>query len=87
MFDPRSSILAGRSTAQLQQDLAQLQQAYIDLSSGTKGETYSYTQGDGAKSITYTRANLPQLIAAIKLIQAQLGIVTQPRRPVRFIYR
>lgn len=83
-FDPATSILAGRSTVQLQADLAALQQAYLDLSSGAKGETYSYTQGDGAKAVTYTRANLADLVAAIRTVQAQLGIVLQPRRPARF---
>jgi hypothetical protein len=87
LFDPTRSILAGRDTTQLQADLAALQQAYIDLSSGGKGETYSYTQGDGAKSVTYTRGNLAHLVAAIQLMQAQLGIVCNPRRPVRFLYR
>lgn len=83
-FDPATSILAGRSTVQLQADLAALQQAYIDLSSGGKGETYSYTQGDGAKAVTYTRGNLADLVAAIRTVQAQLGIVLRPRHPARF---
>jgi hypothetical protein len=82
-FNPNTSILAGRPTAQLQADLAALQQAYIDLSTGAKGESYSYTQGDGSKAVTYTRANLSQLQAAIRLIQAQLGIIPRPRRALR----
>lgn len=85
-FNPNTSLLAGRSTVQLQADLAQLQQAYIDLSSGGKGESYSYTQGDGAKAVTYTRANLAQLAAAIQLVQSQLGIVCRARRPLQFYY-
>ena len=87
MYNPTTSILAGRSTAQLQADLAAAQQAYIDLTTGAKGVSFSYTQGDGAKSVTYTPANLPSLVALIKQLQAQLGIVTRPRRPVRFWYR
>lgn len=86
MFDAQTSLLAGRSTAQLQTDLNNAQQAYIDLSSGAKGETYSYTQGDGSKSVTYTRANLGDLAALIRMLQQQLGIVTRARRPVRFFY-
>ena len=86
-WNTATSILAGRPTAQLQADLAALQQAYIDLSSGAKGETYSYTQGDGAKSVTYTKANISQLVAAIREIQAQLGIITRARRPIRPLYR
>lgn len=87
MFNPSTSILAGRSTMQLQADLAAAQQAYIDLSTGAKGESFSYTQGDGAKSVTYTRANLSALVALIKTLQAQLGIVTCARRPARFLFR
>jgi hypothetical protein len=86
-FNPATSLLAGRSTQQLQTDLQNAQQAYIDLSTGAKGESFSYTQGDGAKSVTYTRANLPQLAALIQLLQAQLGIVPRPRRPIRPIFR
>lgn len=84
MFDPTTSLLAGRPTAQLQIDLANAQQAYIDLSTGAKGESYSYTQGDGSKSVTYTQANLGALTALIRTLQLQLGVVTRGRKPVRF---
>ena len=84
MFDPTNSLLAGRSTTQLQVDLAAAQQAYIDLSTGAKGESFSYTQGDGSKSVTYTRANLADLSSLIRLLQAQLGIVCRGRRPIGF---
>lgn len=83
-FNPNTSLLAGRATAQLQIDLANAQQAYIDLSTGVKGENFSYTQGDGAKSVTYTKANLGDLAAMIRMLQQQLGIVHRARRPVRF---
>lgn len=84
MFNPNRSLLAGRPSGQLQADLANAQQAYIDLSTGAKGESYSYTQGDGARAITYTRANLGALAALIQMLQQQLGIVNHARRPVRF---
>lgn len=84
LFNPNTSLLAGRSSAQLQTDLANAQQAYIDLSTGAKGESYSYTQGDGAKSVTYTKADLAALTAVIRMLQQQLGIITHARRPVRF---
>lgn len=86
-FNPATSLLAGRPTAQLQQDLANAQQAYIDLMTGSKGESYSYTQGDGTKSVTYTRANVAQLASMIQLLQAQLGIVARPRNPIRPLFR
>ncbi|MDR6850380.1 gpW family head-tail joining protein [Sphingomonas sp. BE137] len=81
-FDPTKSILAGMDTSVLQARLAQLQQAYLDISSGTKGESYSYTQGDGAKSITYSKANIGQLTMAIRQVQAQLGIICSPRHAI-----
>lgn len=84
IFNPTTSLLAGRSTAQMQTDLANAQQAYIDLSTGVKGESFSYTQGDGAKSVTYTQANISALVAVIRMLQQQLGIVQHARRPVRF---
>ena len=82
MFDPSTSLLAGRSTTALQADLDAAQQAYIDLSTGAKGESYSYTQGDGSKSVTFTRANIAQLVALIRTLQMQLGIITHGRRPI-----
>jgi hypothetical protein len=85
-FDPSTSLLAGRPTAQLQADLARLQQAYIDLSSGNKGQSFSYTQGDGAKTVTYTPANIGQLVITIRQIQAQLGIIDRPRRAIPVIF-
>jgi hypothetical protein len=86
-FDPTSSLLAGRPTAQLQLDLASAQQAYLDLMTGAKGESFSYTQGDGAKSVTFTRANISELAAVIQLLQMQLGVVTRARRPIQFRFR
>ena len=83
VYDPSKSILAGMDPTLLQGQLAKLQQAYLDLSSGTKGENFSYTQGDGAKSVTYSRANIGQLVIAIRQIQAQLGIIRTPRHAFR----
>lgn len=82
-YDPSRSILVGIDTDTLQARLTQLQQAYLDLSSGAKGESYSYTQGDGAKSVTYSRANIGQLTMAIRQLQAQLGIIKSPREAIR----
>ena len=84
MFNPSTSLLAGISTTALQTALANAQQAYIDLSTGAKGESFSYTQGDGSKAVTYTKANLPALAALIRQLQQQLGIIHHARRPVRF---
>lgn len=86
-FNPANSLLAGMTTAQLQAALASAQAAYIALSTGSKGESFSYTQGDGSKSVTYTRASLPQLANMIKLLQSQLGIVTRVRNPMRIVFQ
>lgn len=83
-YNRQTSLLAGMQTSALQAALTKAQQAYIDLSTGAKGESFSYTQGDGAKAVTYTKANLPDLVALIKMLQAQLGIVAAPRRAMRF---
>ena len=83
-FDPSTSLLAGMSTAALQKALAEAQQAYLDLSSGAKGTSYSYTQGDGARAVTYTQTNISQLVVLIRTLQQQLGIVSRARRPMRF---
>ena len=86
----RTSILDGVDVATLQTRLAGLQQAYLDLSSGAKGESYSYTQGDGSKSVTYTRANLAQLTQAIIALQTQIdrlsGICRNRRPPLRAFF-
>ena len=74
----------GFSQAALQVALTNAQQAYLDLTTGVKGESFSYTQGDGSKSVTYTRANLSELVALIRQLQQQLGIVRNARKPMRF---
>jgi len=81
-FNPRGGLLAGMQTSALQAALKAAQQAYIDLSTGAKGESYAYTQGDGSKSVTYTKADLPALSALIQSLQSQLGIVARPRRAI-----
>lgn len=86
MFNPATSLLAGRSTVQLQADLDAAQQAYIDLSTGAKGVSFSYSQGDGSKSVTYTRADLAQLAALIRTLQMQLGVIGRGRRPAQFLF-
>lgn len=83
-YNPATSIFAGMSTAQLQAALANAQAAYLQLSTGAKAVTLSYTQGDGSKSVTYQQASTGGLVQLIKQLQAQLGIVHRPRRPMQF---
>ncbi|MEC5321115.1 gpW family head-tail joining protein [Brenneria populi subsp. brevivirga] len=87
MFDPNSSLLAGAMTRdQLLAALTAAQQAYIELSSGARGVSFSYAQGDGTRSVTYQQTDIGQLMSLIQLLQAQLGIVKHPRRTLRFRY-
>ena len=82
-----SSLLAGMPRESLQISLTNAQQAYIQLSTGGKVENATYTQGDGSKSITYTRANIAQLANVIMMLQKQLGIDVRPRQPLRFEFK
>ncbi|MDH0355737.1 MULTISPECIES: gpW family head-tail joining protein [Morganella] len=79
-----TTLLTGMSDAQLKQALAQAQQAYIDLSTGAKGVSFSYTQGDGTRSVSYQQTSLGDLLALIQTIQAMLRI--SRRRPIRVRY-
>lgn len=79
-------LLAGRSNAQLQADLSAAQQAYLELSSGTKVVTVSYAQGAGSRSVTYQAADMGALQNVIRTLQQQLGIITRVRRPIRPVF-
>lgn len=83
----RTSIFDGINVDTLKTNLAAMQQAYLELSSGAKGEVYTYAQGDGNKSVTYTRANLADLAHAIIAVQTQIDLLsgqyTNRRRPLR----
>ncbi len=79
-----TTLLTGMSDAQLKQALVQAQQAYIDLSTGAKGVSFSYTQGDGTRSVSYQQTSLGDLLALIQTIQAMLNI--SRRRPIRVRY-
>jgi hypothetical protein len=82
-----NSLLAGMSRDVLQAQLTALQTAYLELAAGSKVVTASYSQGDGAKSVTYRQADMAALTQAIRTVQAQLGLISQPRRALRFIHR
>lgn len=85
MFNRNTSLLAGAMTReQLQAALTKAQQAYIDLTTGSHGVSFSYSQGDGTRSVSYQQSTLADLLALIQLLQAQLGITIRPRKPLRF---
>lgn len=81
-FDPSTSILAGMTNDQLTAALSAAQAAYVALVSGSKPVTVSYTQGDGSKSVTYSKAEIGSLNVLIRQLQAQLGIICRPRRAI-----
>ena len=85
MFNRNTSLLAGSMTdEQLRDALQKAQQAYIDLTTGSRGVSFSYSQGDGTRSVSYQQSSLADLLGLIQLLQAYLGIVVRPRKPVRF---
>jgi hypothetical protein len=72
------------STQALQAALTAAQAAYTQLMTGAKVATVSIAQDGGSRTVSYTPANVASLTAFIRLVQAQLGINTMGRRPVRF---
>ncbi|GBR21055.1 gpW family protein [Asaia spathodeae] len=82
---PRQTILSGLTNEQLQANLAAAQQAYADLMTGGKPVSVSYSQVNGARSVTYTATNKTDLLNYIQLLQTQLGITR--RRPLRIAFR
>lgn len=82
----RTSILDGLPLEVLQARLTALQMAMLDLDSGSKVVTASYTQGDGAKQITYTQADRVSLRQTILAVQTQIdrlnGVCVNRRAPI-----
>ena len=84
MFNRNTSLLAGAMTReQLEDALMKAQQAYIDLASGSRGASFSHTQGDGTRSASYHTTLISDLMNPIQLLQAHLGAVARPRCPMR----
>ncbi|MBB5414097.1 gpW family head-tail joining protein [Paraburkholderia atlantica] len=80
------AITDGMSPADMQSRLAALQAAYFDLQAGAKVVTASYSQGDGAKSVTYQQTDKMDIYRTILMLQKALGIICHyPRaRRIRF---
>jgi hypothetical protein len=74
--------LIGVSDETLQVWLTAAQTAIQDLTTGGKIQTAAYTQGNGSKSVTYTRADLPALYRRVQALASALGLVDR-RRPMR----
>lgn len=79
--------LAGMTPDQLRVALAAAQNAYTEMMTGQKGVSFSYTQGDGTRSVTFKPTSLENLNQFIRQIQQELGICVCPRgRYQRFRY-
>lgn len=83
----RQSVYLGMSRSDLQAQLAALQKAYLQLTTGQQIANVSYSQSDGSKSVTFRAADLGTLNAQIAELQKMLGLVHRARRQIRFIYR
>jgi hypothetical protein len=83
----RPSILDGIDVTVLQQRLQAMQLALLDLTSGAKVEVVSYAQGDGSRTVTYSKADIGSLTAAIVTVQSQIdrlsGQCVGRRAPMR----
>ncbi|MDB5822182.1 MAG: hypothetical protein JWR21_886 [Herminiimonas sp.] len=67
-----TSIFDGLPLVVLKQRLTDLQMTLFDLSTGSKGESYSYSQGDGARSVTNTKAKIEETTQTILAVQKQI---------------
>ena len=77
----------GLSPTQLRAWLTSVQQAIQDLTIGGKPEATAYTQGDGSKSATFTKADLGALNERANALAAALsGGGAYRRRPIRPLY-
>lgn len=82
---PQVSVLTGLDLTTLQSWLTSAQMALLQLQTGAKVATVAYAQGDGSKSVSYTRAEIGSLTALIVQLQQALGIRGR-RRAARFTY-
>lgn len=80
-------LFAGMTQAQLIAARAAAQIAYAELITGSKGVTFSYAQGDGSKSVTYSQASIANLTQYIAQLNQLIGDCCGGRRPMRFFYR
>ena len=69
-----SGSFAGIPPVTLQQWLADAQTARHELVTGRRAQMVAYGQGDGTKSVTYTRANLADIDNYIASLTNALGL-------------
>lgn len=80
-----SQFLTGdETTGELKAILQSATSRMRDIASGDKGISFSYTQGDGTRSVTYQATDTAALRALIAEVNAKLG--TRTRRALGFRY-
>lgn len=70
--------------ATLQANLAAAQSALQQLVTGGKVASVTYSQGEGTRTVSYTRAQLGDLQAYIEGLQTQLGYRARRALGMRF---
>jgi hypothetical protein len=80
------SVFDGMTTQQLRLALGSAQSALIDLQTGKAIASVSYTQGDGAKSLTRRVTTVAEVTGLIMQLQRALGIGGK-RRTIGFVFR
>lgn len=68
----------------LQANLAAAQAALQQLATGAQVTTVSYTEGQGMRTVTYSRAKVGDLQAYIESLQTQLGFRARRAIGMRF---
>lgn len=80
------SAFDGMSRVQLSAALVAAQTALIDLQTGMAFSSLSYSQGDGAKSVSRRVTSVSEVQALILQLQIALGLAPR-RRAFRPVYR
>lgn len=79
-------LLYGMTNEQLAAQFTALQTAIFNLMSGRREVTVSYAQGDGAKSVTYTNADLAGMQMLLRYIGNKLGYPMRRRRAIGVVF-
>ena len=81
-FNPSTSLLAGVDTATLQGWLSDAQAALAKFSTGAQEVTIIVTGGGQHREVTFAKPDMGSLSNWIRMLQAQLGLITRPRSAI-----
>jgi hypothetical protein len=82
-YDITQTVLAGVDNMTLNAWLTAAQAALQNLMIGGQATTVTVTGGGQHREVTFNKTNQSQLVAWIKMLQAQLGQISKPRRNFR----